>query len=476
MTRILPPRQTSDHERRFIGLDLAKKETQMVCLDAASKRIASLRFASTSENFTQLAGELTAYDWVAMEVTTNTFTIARILEPSGARVTISDPIRTRVIAEAKIKTDKIDARVLAELDRVDYLPRVWLPDPETEELRHLMSDRQSLVDRRTELKNRVHSILHRILLSDEQKTTDLFGPSGRRLLERLISDDKKPPVERYRLQCSLEEIDQLLEKIEQVESIIAALIVSSPDKLEALDRLMSITGVSMVVGAGLIAAIGEASRFSSRKKLASYFGLVPSTYQSGDSKAYHGRITKRGRAQARWLLTEAAEHLCKSPGPLRAFYQRIHRKRGHNIAIIALARKMAELVWVLLVRKEDYLYALPRLTEEKRARVRFLARGKKLGRGPKSKSRSALYGSGLQGRKVKTEIVRVAAHEAERSYAKTVRARTLAQGHQPESANGQTTEFDPLRPKLVNWQAVLEQVAAGLGGRSNQKTASQTTE
>ncbi len=342
MGQIIPPRQSTDHERRHIGLDLEKKETQMQCLDSTGKRMASRRFASTTANFTELAGGLTPYDSVAMEVTTNTFTIARILEPSGARITISDPIKTRVIAEAKIKTDKIDARVLAELDRVDYLPKVWLPDPDTEELRHLMSDRQSLVDRRTKLKNRVHAILHRLLISEQFDKTDLFGVSGRRRLDEFIKGSA-PVVERYRVRTSLEEIDQLNERVEELETIIAGFITSRPERLEALDRLLSITGVSLVVGAGLMAAIGEATRFSSRKKLASYFGLVPSTYQSGDSKAYHGRITKRGRAQARWLLTEAAEHMAKSPGPLRAFYQRIHRKRGHNVAIIALARKMAEL-------------------------------------------------------------------------------------------------------------------------------------
>lgn len=475
MGRILPPRETADHQRRYIGLDLAKKETQMVCLDSAGKPMASRRFASTTENFTQLAGELTALDSVAMEVTTNTFTIARILEPSGARITISDPIKTRVIAEAKIKTDKIDGRVLAELDRVDYLPKVWLPDPDTEELRHLMSDRQSQVDRRTELKNRVHAILHRLLISEQFDKTDLFGVSGRRRLNE-FAQSSAPVVERYRVRTSLEEIDLLNERVEELEAIIAGFITSRPERLEALDRLMSITGVSLVVGAGLMAAIGDASRFSSRKKLASYFGLVPSTYQSGDSKAYHGRITKRGRAQARWLLTEAAEHLCKSPGPLRGFYQRIHRKRGHNIAIIALARKMAELVWVLLVRKEDYLYALPRLTEEKRARVRFLARGKKAATGPKGKTRSALYGSGLKGRKIKTDIVRLAAREAEQTYAKTVSARSLGKDGQRDTANRQTSKFDPLRPSLVNWQAVLERVAAGLSDKGEGKYGIQTTE
>jgi transposase len=447
----------------------------MVCLDSTGKRIGCSRFASTNQNFSQLATELTPDDCVAMEVTTNTFTIARILQPSGARITISDPIKTRVIAEAKIKTDKIDARVLAELDRVDYLPKVWLPDRVTEELRHFMSDRQSLVDRRTELKNRVHAIVHRLMISEDFNKSDLFGSRGRRTLQQFIADNKAPAAERFRLRSSIDEIDQLNERVEELESIIALFITSSPDKLEALDRLMSITGVSLVVGAGLIAAIGDPTRFTAAKKLASYFGLVPSTFQSGDSRAYHGRITKRGRAQARWLLTEAAEHMAKSPGPLRAYYQRIDRRRGHNIAIIALARKMAELAWLLLTRNQDYLYALPRLTEEKRARVRFIARGRKLKSGPKGKARSALYGSGLRARNLKTDIVRLAARKAEHSYVKSVEARSSPNSKSAAviSLNNQATHFDPLRPDFVNWQTVLEKVGAQIGRERNTSTREQ---
>ena len=111
-----------------------------------------------------MSGELGPDDCVALEVTTNAFTIARLLLPSGARVSLSDPMRTRIIAESKFKNDQLDARKLAELDRVDYLPKVWLPDPETETLPHLLSQRQSLVDRRTEQKNRIHALLHRYLL------------------------------------------------------------------------------------------------------------------------------------------------------------------------------------------------------------------------------------------------------------------------------------------------------------------------
>jgi transposase len=462
---ILPPRNNDHHSSRYIGLDLGKKQSQLSVLDHQGKQVYSRRLDTTRANFVQLAGELGADDRVAMEVTTNSFAIARILESSPARITISDPIKTRVIAEAKVSTDKIDARVLAELDRADYLPPVWLPDRDTQELRRLMSDRQSLVDRRTELKNRIHSVLHRNLI--EYEFSDLFGGGGRAALDGALGDEAKvnwklDPLERIRLRQMVEELDRLKCDIDETEAVIAAFVVHRPEMLEALDRLLSITGVSLVVAAGLVAAVGQAPRFKKAKKLACYFGLVPSTSQTGRLKFYHGRITKRGRAQARWLLVEAAEHLSKAPGPLRAFFLRIKKKRNHNVAVVAVARKLAELVWHLLTKKEDYIYSIPRLTEEKRARVRWLARGGKSKSGPKGKARSPLYGTGARGRRVKTQIMREAARRAELTYAEKVAQREGRRENRAKGDKERREGFDPLRPSAVDWQEVLEQVARGL--------------
>jgi transposase len=467
MTGILPPGPAAEHSPRFIGLDLAKAETQLALLNAAGQQIHSRRFASTRENFLQLASELGPLDCVALEVTTNSFTIARLLLPSGARITLSDPMRTRIIAESKFKNDKLDARKLAELDRVDYLPKVWLPDPETETLRHLMSQRQSLVDRRTEQKNRVHALLHRYLL--HCSVSDLFGVAGRSFLNSLLQNETLALYDAFELHTSLQEIDRLETQLDEFEQLLADFIVARPRWLAQLDQLLSVTGVSLVVGAGLLAAIGEVTRFAKPQRLASYFGLVPSTYQSGDSRAFHGRITKRGRAQARWLVIEAAEHLRKSPGPLRSFYQRLAKKRGHNIAVVAVARKLTELCWHLLTKAEDFIYALPRLTDEKRARVRFLARqwqAKVAGQPvPKAKGGghavSPLYATGQQGRAIKTQLVRQAACQAEHQYEKLLAARATA-ARSGSAATAAAANFNPLRPMLPDWQRVLERVAAQL--------------
>ena len=299
---------------RWFGLDLAKRESQLAVLDEKGLLVAQKRFTTTRENLLALASELRPEDTIALEVTTNAVSIARLLRNnSPAKLIMSNPIKTKLIAHAKVKTDKVDARVLAELARVGYLPEVWLPDEDTESLRQFFSDRRSLVDRRTELKNTVHSVLHRNLITPTQ--TDLFGMGGRAWLSQLIKGQLSLQItelDRLRLGSLLTEVDRQDALIADQDAIIASFIATRPGLKKQLDLLVSIPGVSLIVGAGVLAAIGDIKRFASPKKLAAYFGVVPSTKQSGDKEASHGRITKQGNSHARWLLVEAAEHLRKS--------------------------------------------------------------------------------------------------------------------------------------------------------------------
>lgn len=453
---------------RWFGIDLAKRESQVAVVDAYGVQVETKRFATTRENFLLLAAELRETDTAALEVTTNSTSIARLIRGnSPARVIVSNPIKTKTIAQAKIKTDKIDARVLAELARVGYLPEVWLPDEDTEALRQFITDRVAYVRRRTECKNVIHSVLHRNMVHQEQRS-DLFGAGGRRWLENIIrvaglKTAPVPELDRMRIGSLLNEIDRIDALVADLESVIASYVAMRPHLKEQMDRLLSITGVNLVVASSLIGTIGDIGRFPDKKKLAAYFGVVPSTYQSGDTSR-NGRITKQGRAEARWLIIEAAEILRRSPGPMRALYSRIQRKRNHNVAVVAVARKLVELVHHLLSNKEDYVYKLPRLTQEKRARWRFLAR-KKLGVEVKSAAakragRSALYGTGIdvQGRKLKSQIAKQAAADAERLYAAIVdqRKRHLDDPSSPLIPSSDLV-FDPTSPRETDWERILSQ-------------------
>ena len=136
---------------------------------------------------------------------------------------------------------------------------------------------------------------------------------------------------------------------------------------------MTVPGVNVITAATFMAAIGEIGRFPSRQKLVGYLGLDPKVRQSGASAASRGRISKQGSASARHALVEASWSAVANPGPIRAFYERIRARRGHQVAITAASRKLACLFWCMLTRGEDYAYGQPSLTRKKLRRLELRA-------------------------------------------------------------------------------------------------------
>ena len=437
------------HDKLFYGLDLAKKESQLAIVAEDGKQLANFRFRTTRENLLEMAKHLRPADTIAVEVSTSANAVTSIFKlNSEATVLLSNPMETRLIAHGRTKTDKIDARVLAELARVDYLPTVWQPDRDTLRLRHLMTDRESLVHYKTKLKNQVHAILHRNLV--EHEFSDLFGVEGRLWLDEVMQTDMLDEYERDRLRFNLREITRQQTLVDDLDAVIAAFIASRAALKHQLDLLVTIPGVSLASGAAILAAVGDVTRFRSRERLASYLGLTSRVSQSAD-KCRMGRISKKGNSYARFMLVESADHLRKSVPVIGRFYDRIMRKKNRNVAKVATARKLAELVWVLLTRNQEFIYARPRNTDEKRADILKLARSKaslKLARKP---TNTILYGTSLRGREIRQEIQRRANDEALRIKDLLALGRRLSH----VSPSG----FDPTRPTFTDWHKLLELVA-----------------
>ena len=130
-------------------------------------------------------------------------------------------------------------------------------------------------------------------------------------------------------------------------------------------RLMTVPGVNVICAAIFLAAVGDINRFNGSRQVVAYLGLDPRVYQSGSSPARGGRISKQGSPQARWALVEAARSVAQQPGPLHAFYERLRARKGHNRAVVAVARKLAVLFWCMLTREQDYAHQQPSLTARK---------------------------------------------------------------------------------------------------------------
>src|SRR5213596_881084 len=341
--------------RRCIGLDVHREFAQVAIWEDGVVRQAG-RIQTTPEGLREFAESLCVSDEVALEATGNTHAIARLLEQQVGRVVVSNPMKTRTIAEAKVKTDKVDAPVLAQLLAAGFLPSVWLADEETQALRRQVARRAHIVRQRTRLKNRVQAILHRNLVP-RCPAADLFGHKGRRwLAEQQLAADERQAVE-----ALLRQLDFHAEELKLIDAALAQVALARAE----VKRLMTIPGVDATVALSLVAAVGDFGRFSSPQRLVSYLGLNPRVRQSGGQPASHGRITKQGRAHARGMLVEAAWAAAKTPGPLHAFYERVRARRGMQIAVVATARKLAVLCWHLIVKGEDYAYGRPSLTAQK---------------------------------------------------------------------------------------------------------------
>ena len=317
---------------RVIGLDVHRSMAVVAILENGHLKSGG-RVDLTRDAVIAFGRKLRSDDEVVIEATVNTATIVRLLRPFVRRVVIANPLQVRAIAHAKIKTDKIDAAVLAKLHASGFLPEVWMPDEATETLRRLVAQRAQVVQQMTRMKNRIHSVLHANLIPPFPG--ELFSAAGRNWLEaQPVAADEKLAIRRH-----LADLEQRASDVAVLDQALAQRALQDA----RVPRLMTISGVHLTVAVGLLAAIGDIGRFAGPEKLVSYLGLNPSVRQSGNGPAHHGRITKQGRAHARAMLVEAAWAAGRAPGPLRAFFVRIQSRRGKQVAAVATARKIAVL-------------------------------------------------------------------------------------------------------------------------------------
>jgi transposase len=361
---------TTTSPPRYVGLDVHKREITACIVSADGKQRRIIQFPLTRSRLGAFAQvSLRPTDHVALEATTNSWAVADILRGHVARVVVSNPMATKAIAQAKIKTDKVDAQVLAHLLRCDYLPEVWQPDPQTRRMRQISGRRAVLVQQGTAIRNRIHSVLAMRLIETPEY---LFAKSGRQWLEQQVERGELDDEAKIMITSDLELLQELEKQIERFEELQARHAWHE----QRIRLLMTLPGVDVTVAEAVLAALGDITRFTRPEQAAAYLGLVPSTRQSAN-KCYHGPITKRGNVQARWMLVQAAQQVARHPGPLGNFFRRIKRRKNHNVAVVACARKLAVIAIHMLKNNEPYRYAQPATTETKLRRLRVRATGQR---------------------------------------------------------------------------------------------------
>jgi transposase len=366
---------------RGLGLDVHRDFCEVAIAENGRIRSAG-RIPTRVVSLDLFAASLVAGDVVALEATTGADKIVSILQRHGVRVVVANTRKLKSITEAKAKTDRLDARTLARLLMSGLLDEVWTPDERTRTLRRLTNRRERIVRARTRAKNEAHGVLARNLC-ERPPVTDAFGKAGRQWLAGL----QLPVDERLTLDGCLRQVDFLDSEIAALDREIAKHALAWPEVL----RLMTVPGVNVQTAATFMASVGDIGRFSSPRKLVSYLGLDPRVRQSGNAAARHGRISKAGASEARHMLGEVAWKVMLTPGPLRAFFQRVRARRGPQIAATATARKLVVLFWHLLTREQDDAFQRPAMTRNKIRRLELLAgarsqKGRKGIAGGKSKA------------------------------------------------------------------------------------------
>jgi transposase len=334
----------------YCGIDLAGLSSYVYITDKRGEKLHSGFVETSKESFAKLLKPYMRFGMkVAIEAGNQTAWVYETLVKLGAKVTVVNPTKVKLIAESRRKTDKVDAKVLCELLRLDGLPNpVHMPGPEMRALRGLLAGRRQLVSMRTKCCNVVRGMLRQ-----EGFTLPPRALSTARVWQTLALTKFEQTHLIWIVAAFYIVFEALSRAISWLDSELAKREKSDP----RVARLKTIPKVGRIASLTFLAAVDDVGRFSSARKLVSYAGLAPTVRSSGEQTQY-GPITREGRGELRavWLqIAHLVAHDTKrATQPLRTWYNRIARKRGPKTALVALTRRLLVIAYHMLSDGTDY--------------------------------------------------------------------------------------------------------------------------
>jgi len=331
---------------RYVALDIHKHYCVVAAVDREGRVMHPPERVEHEDLELWLQKHLLKSDQVVIESTTNAWHVYDLLSPLVERVVVANPIRVKQIACARVKTDIRDTLILARLLAANLVPAVWVPPEHVRQLRQLLSQRRQLVETHTQIVNRMHSVAHRHHLKHER---------GKRFNEKTTGwqkDKALSSLEQFQLSLEMENQAYIEKQIERISKEVRKRCHQKP-WAESMTYLMQLPGFGVITAMTVLAAIGEIRRFETARHLASYSGLTPGLEQSGTKNRGKG-ITKEGRRELRWALVEAAQMAVKSDPLLKQHFQEMQKRMHRNQAIVAIARRLLEMVWHVLTRRQPY--------------------------------------------------------------------------------------------------------------------------
>lgn len=327
----------------FLGIDLHQKSSCCALVNQKGKIIDERKIDTEREPVLEYLKKLPKPVKAVFEPVPNWSAFERWCAEADVPVILAHSLKVRAIAEAKLKNDKVDALILAQLLRTDFLPQAWIAPYEVRQKRAFLRHRVQLVRMRTSAKVRIRMILSRFGLKCKQRQVDGL------MARKWIKEQNLPELARVEVDTLFDTIDYVNEKLKKYDKYIVSIF-----KDDSLARLLTtIPGIGIFSATFMMAEIGDFSRFSHPSKLCRWAGLIPREHSSADKRKF-GHITKEGSPWIRWLLVQSVCKVNPKWGELYLFFKRVKEKRGTKIARIALARKILIVAWAMLKRKEPF--------------------------------------------------------------------------------------------------------------------------
>jgi transposase len=331
----------------YIGMDLHKSTSSFCIMDKEGEILKETKIPTTREEVTKFIKALGKKNdiSIALEPVSQWYVFADLLEDLGAEVHLAHPRKLKAIATSSSKTDKLDARVIADHLRTNHLPEAWHSPKEVRGWKEIVRSRSALVGIRTELKNRIHGVLFKNALTSPAR--NLFTKEGVTWLKNLeVEDHFRLSLDKYLL------VTECLDKeIKDMEKNIRAKVQETPE----MRFLKDIPGIGDILAAAIMAEIGDIKRFKSPKQLQAYAGIVPWVRNSGD-KIRHGRITKIGSPWLRFAVIEATVCMARTRAgsDLKDYFLRIKKNKGSQTATVVTARKLLAIIWSVLRNERKF--------------------------------------------------------------------------------------------------------------------------
>ena len=344
--------------RILIGMDVHKRTVYITELDDDGDIMEQYGIGNNINELEQFRSRYIDLNTeIALEVSTTGKYIAGKLRDMDFHVHLADPFKLSIIFKSSKKNDREDLYKLAKLLRLNELPEVHVQSRESNQLISMVRYRRSIGEDITRIKNRIHALLSSHGITLRQK--DIFGRSGLMEIER--QSTKLSASERTVLNRMLSSVIHLRRDAIEIEDQMAR---HGSNVRDDVRLLMIVPGINVYSAVAIVSEIDDIRRFSSKEKLASYSGLTPRQDQSG-SRDIRGHISKHGPSMLRFILVTAAHSVIKYSRRMRQKYMHIVRRTGMKMAIIAVARILAETVYTMLSRNVEFMDSMDELTERK---------------------------------------------------------------------------------------------------------------